>query len=77
MLSQEMERLNGLLEKKNTEIINLNNRISEIDRMNETIGSLQGRINKLVGENTAYEDEMNEAQQNLRLSANQNQKIMS
>lgn len=44
--------------------------------MNKTIGTLQEKITKLVNENTGYEDEIKTVQENLRLSANQNQKIM-
>ena len=41
MLSQEIERLNSVIEKKNQEIGNLQRRLTEIDNMNKTIGSLQ------------------------------------
>ena len=44
--------------------------------MNKTIGSLQEKITRLVNENTGIEDEMRQAQENLRLSTSQNQKIM-
>lgn len=44
--------------------------------MNKTIGTLQERITKLVNENTSMEGEIQNTQENLRLSANQNQKIM-
>ena len=44
--------------------------------MNKSIGSLQDKINRLVHENTSMEDEMRNAQENLRLSANQQQKMM-
>jgi hypothetical protein len=44
--------------------------------MNKTIGSLQEKITRLVSENTGYDEELKSAQENLRLSANQNQKIM-
>lgn len=44
--------------------------------MNQTIGSLQDKISKLVHENTSMDDEVRNAQENLRLSANQNQKLM-
>ncbi len=43
--------------------------------MNKTIGSLQERITKLVNENVSMEDEVRNAQDNLRLSANQMQKL--
>ena len=45
--------------------------------MNSTIGSLQDKINKLVHENTSMGDEVRVAQENLRLSTSQNQKIMA
>lgn len=44
--------------------------------MNQTIGTLQDKIGKLVHENTSMDDEVRNAQENLRLSANQNQKLM-
>ena len=43
--------------------------------MNKSIGSLQDKISRLVNENTSLEDDMRTAQENLRLSANQNQKM--
>ncbi len=43
--------------------------------MNKSIGSLQDKISRLVNENTSIEEEMRQAQENLRLSANQNQKM--
>lgn len=43
--------------------------------MNKSIGTLQDKISRLVNENTSLEDEMKSAQENLRLSANQNQKM--
>lgn len=44
--------------------------------MNKTIGSLQEKITRLVNENTEAEGEIRNAQENIRLSANQNRKIM-
>ena len=44
--------------------------------MNQSIGNLQSKITRLVNENTSMEDEMRQAQENLRLSANQNAKMM-
>ncbi len=41
ILSQEIERLNSVLEKKNVDLGNLNKKLSEIDGMNKTIGNLQ------------------------------------
>ena len=45
VLSQEIERLNAVLEKKNQELGALNKKLSEIDVMNQTIGGLQSKIN--------------------------------
>ena len=56
VLSQEIERLNAVLEKKNQELGALNKKLSEIDEMNKTIGSLQGKIKNLVNENTSVND---------------------
>lgn len=53
VLSQEIERLNGVIEKKNIELGNLNKKLIEIESMNKTIGSLQERITKLVNENNS------------------------
>jgi chromosome segregation ATPase len=44
--------------------------------MNRSIGSLQEKIKKLVNENYSIEEEMRSAQENLRLSANQNAKMI-
>jgi len=44
--------------------------------MNRSIGSLQEKIKKLVNENYSIEEEMRSAQENLRLSANQNAKMV-
>lgn len=44
--------------------------------MNKTIGSLQEKITRLVNENTEAQGEIRNAQENIRLSANQNRKIM-
>lgn len=44
--------------------------------MNKTIGTLQEKITRLVNENTDYQGEVRNVQENLRLSANQNRKIM-
>lgn len=43
--------------------------------MGSTINTLQERIQRLMGENKGLQGEMQEAQENLRLSAQQNQKI--
>lgn len=45
--------------------------------MNKTIGSLQEKITRLVSENTEISGDMRNAQENLRLSANQNVKIVA
>jgi chromosome segregation ATPase len=68
--------LNNVIEKKNSELSKLSNKLSEIEGMNKTIGTLQERITKLVNENSNMEGDINQAQENLRLSANQNAKIM-
>lgn len=43
--------------------------------MNQTIGTLQEKITRLVNENVGMDEEMKSAQENLRLSAAQNQKM--
>jgi uncharacterized coiled-coil DUF342 family protein len=77
LLSQEVERLTEQLTKKTSETNNLKNRLTEIDSMNKTIGSLQEKITRLVSENTEISGDMRNAQENLRLSANQNAKIVA
>ncbi len=62
MISQEIERLNSVIEGKNKEIGNLQNRLNEIDNMNRTIGNLQERITKLVHENTSMDEEVRTVQ---------------
>ena len=76
LLSQEVERLNSVVDKKNKEVNSLGGKLGEIDLMNKNIGNLQEKITRLVSENTDINGEMSSAQENLRLSANQNQKIM-
>lgn len=51
MFSQEIERLNSVLEKKNGEISGLNKKLHEIDETNKTIGTLQEKIKRLANEN--------------------------
>jgi FtsZ-binding cell division protein ZapB len=45
--------------------------------MTKTIGTLHEKITKLVSENTNMDGEIRNAQENLRLSANQNNKIIA
>jgi peptidoglycan hydrolase CwlO-like protein len=59
--------LNNVIEKKNSELSKLSNKLSEIEGMNKTIGTLQERITKLVNENSNMEGDINQAQENLRL----------
>ena len=77
LLSQEVERLTSLLEKKSGEVNNLNRKMNEIESMNKTIGSLQEKITKLVKENIDMDGEVKQAQDNIRLSANQNNKLIA
>ena len=62
MLSQEIERLNSVVEKKNKEVNGLKTNLTEIDGMNRTIGTLQEKITRLVSENTDMSGEMRSAQ---------------
>ncbi len=77
LLSQEVERLTSVLEKKSGEVNNLTRKMNEIDSMNKTIGSLQEKITKLVKENIDMDGEVKQAQDNIRLSANQNNKLIT
>ena len=51
--------------------------MNEIESMNKTIGSLQEKITKLVKENIDMDGEVKQAQDNIRLSANQNNKLIA
>lgn len=75
ILSQEIERLNSVLENKNNEIGELRSQLQEMDAMNDAINSLQEKIKRLANENTGMGEEVRAAQENLRLSANQNAKL--
>ena len=44
--------------------------------MGATVRQLQDRMQKIMGENNGLQGEVREAQENLRLSAQQNQKII-
>jgi hypothetical protein len=44
--------------------------------MNQSIGGLQEKIKRLANENYSLDEEMRSAQENLRLSANQNAKMV-
>ncbi len=76
LLSQEIERLNSVVEKKNNEVLNYTRKITDIEEMNKSIGQFQEKIRRLTSENTSMDEEMRNAQENLRLSANQNQRMM-
>ena len=43
--------------------------------MNKSIGTLQEKTKRLANENYSMDEEMRAAQENLRLSANQNAKM--
>lgn len=51
LLSQEVERLNVVIENKNHEIGHMKRQLDEFSGMTITINSLQDRISKLVNEN--------------------------
>jgi len=53
----------------------LNDYKMRINNNNQENEQLKGRIQKLMGENTSLGDEVRTAQENLRLSANQMQKL--
>jgi chromosome segregation ATPase len=65
-----------LLDRKNQESSKLTAQIQEMSAMGSTIQTLQERIQRLVGENKGLSGEVQEAQENLRLSAQQNQKAL-
>ena len=50
--------------------------LNEFSALNETMRMLKDKVGKLSAENTGLQDEVGNAQENLRLSAAQNQKIM-
>lgn len=53
LISQELERVTGQLEKKTNEANQLNRKMHEIEDMNRSIGTLQDKISRLVNENTS------------------------
>ena len=65
-----------LLDRKNQENSKLTGQIQEMTAMGSTIQTLQERIQRLVGENKGLGDEVRDAQENLRLSAQQTQKAV-
>ena len=75
MLSEEIERLNGVIEKKNNEIGSLQRSMQEISGMNLSITPLHEKLSRVSSENAEISNEMREIQEHLRLSNNQNQKL--
>ena len=53
---------------------NLTLKLSELDSSNQTVAQMQEKINRLVKQNTAIEQDMFGVQEQLRLSTNQNRK---
>ena len=66
-----------VLEKKNQEIGSLVSQLQELENMSVTIESLQERIGRLTSENRGLGEEVQTAQENLRLSANENKRILN
>ena len=54
----------------------MNQQLKEFAALNDTMRMLKDKVGKLSSENTGLQDEVSNAQENLRLSAAQNQKIM-
>ena len=54
----------------------MNTQLKEFAALNDTMRMLKDKVGKLSSENTGLQDEVSNAQENLRLSAAQNQKIM-
>lgn len=96
LLSQELERLNGVIERKNNEIRALGGEVQEaqenlrlsslqtnklqmelsqfrtqVESNNSESETYRQRIQKLISENSSLGEEMQTAQENLRLSASQ------
>ena len=72
--AQEQMRLSaGQMSKLRAEITEMKQRLESNDSETDTY---RKRIQKLMSENTSITEEVRNAQENLRLSANQNQKIM-
>lgn len=63
------------MEKKNGEVSNLGQRLAEAEAMSITIQTLQTKVSGLLNENKTLDGEVKATQENLRLSANQNQRI--
>ena len=75
MLSQEIERLNGALDKKNNEIRVLKEGEVEANNMAHQVRQLSDQLKRLTGENEGLNGEVRQSQEQLRLSSNQINKL--
>jgi chromosome segregation ATPase len=75
MLSQEIERLNSILDKKNGEIKALREGEVEAEGMAQQLRQLTEQIKRLTGENEGLYGEVRQGQEQLRLSSNQINKL--
>ena len=62
LLSQQIERLNSIVEAKNREIRSLQQRSGDAENMTKTINTLNDRISRLTGQNDIVNNELKEIQ---------------
>ena len=60
LLSQEIERLNLILDTKNKEVSGVKNQLNQMEEMNSTIINLQDRIARLTSQNNVMEQSIYE-----------------
>ena len=60
LLSQEIERLNLILDTKNKEVSGVKNQLNQMEEMNSTIINLQDRIARLTSQNNSMEQSIYE-----------------
>ena len=78
-LSEEIDRLNKVIEKKNAEIGNIAKKLSDnefiMDQNTHESENFKSKIHQLIGENNSVGEELRNAQDNLRASASQVTKL--
>lgn len=75
LLSQEIERLNGVIDKKNSEIKGLREGEVEAEGLARQVKQLSDQIKRVTGENESLYNEVRNGQEQLRLSSTQINKM--
>lgn len=75
VLSQEIERLNGVIDKKNGEIKTLREGEAEAETLARQVKSLNDQVRRISGEKEGLFQELREGQEQLRLSNTQVAKL--